>query len=401
VFDNTVDYSASGAGTVGYEMDWVDTETIQGGTSGATAPITNSNTGATFWYDYDTSSVKLQTGIVAGQRVVRQTNRYFSYFPGFDQFPIQTFVADPANGKTIYVLYGDDLNAIGLRVRNQEASIMIRSNIGGTVKETFKRQEQWEGGKLADFNFGHILGTAFKWLGYGNTVSTLTMDEVIDIVNSPHAGFERDAYMRTPTLPLRVEILNHDTPTETSELRQVCSAVFSEGGFAIPGLEFTKGLSLFNKRTFSGTAGVEETMMAVRLKKEFPTGKPNQHTAKLLDIALTAQVKNATGYVYHVHDVIAATGGTWVSVDANSSMEINTGITAVSARHFHTIQQPDLLSGQAGKGDKEIVDVSIISNHGFISQNIESDNSQMFLISIEPEALSPQVSGHFSWIETE
>lgn len=394
---SSLTYNTTGTG-VANNNNFVDGETITDQTNGSTATITNHNTGAHHYYDYNTSSVRLAVGTLQGQRVVRQSTRYIPYFSGFEPEIEQTFKCDPKTGVSFRVFFGDDLNGCGVWIDGLTPKIFIRSNTSGSPVDSTIPESAWLDGQGTDWSKAHISRGIFKWLGYDR----YTLDLVIDgnltrIIKKDHAGFVTDPYMRTPTLPVRWEIENTANTASPTELREVCANVSSEGGAEIPGDEYSASLPLRNKRAVTGVNMVP--LMAVRLKNEFPTGKQNRRTVKFKDCEFTAQTNNATIFIFHAHDPITITGGSWVDTYMeNSGVEYNIGITDFTAMHLHLIQTIDVLSGQAGKGGQAGVEVNILNNHSFLSQNYESNNSQCFVAFglVEDLLQTANISGHMT-----
>ena len=402
-YDNT---DLTTGATVPYRNDFQDgVDIITGSISGASALVLDHDTGAHSFFDYDTASVRLQTGTVAGQRVFRQTTRPFPYFPIFQQNIYQTYDLEPMENKVQIVIFGDDLNGTGLYLDGLEPFALTRSNTSGSVVDNLIPQKKWIDGRSNTLVKGQIQSIKFRWLGYGNRIMSFQIagkDYVA--IKEKTAGFFETVFMRTPTLPLRCEIRNKATAAAISNMRQVCCGVSTDGGNVIPGLEYSKGISLFNSRTISGAGW--HPLFLIRPKNEYPIGKPNRRTTKYLDVNLTTRANDCTAEVRHIHNPLLLDSGpidagTWVSVGDHSGFEINTTVATLTAKDMHTIQIIDLISGQAGKGGTGDVDAKLITNHGFISQNPESDNGQMYgvFIELEDPVKACLVSGHFSGIE--
>lgn len=386
----------------GSNNDFTDTYRIVGETSGSTAIITNHDTGSHHYYDYYTSSVRLKVGLNSGDRAISHSTRYIPYFSGFEPNIEQTFDLTPRIGIDCYVIFGDDLNGVGLWLNGLTPYFIIRSNVSGTPQIRKFEQSRWISGHGIDFRYAQIQGVRFKWLGYGSVLISYVIDgNQYDVAKINNAGIVDSIFMRTPTLPVWYEIVNTTAQTESTELRIVCSQVSSEGGERLPGLEFSAVRTLKNARTNPATAGIHPNF-AIRLKNAWPTGQPNRKIVEFIDMEFTAKTNDGTGILYHVHNPITMTA-TWQSVDDTSAVEYSTDISAITAEHMHQIQATDMLAGQAGKGGASSLDSTFINNHKYICQNYESKNSEILLFCVENaiSAQPPSISGHVSYIETE
>lgn len=395
---NTVKNDAQlGEGTIGYDMQWTDTETITGSVSGASATLSTHDTGAYYYFDYNTSSVRMKVGTLSGQGVSRQNTRLLPYYPGFEQVVEMTEKPEFKTGCTQYYLYGDKNNGIGFKIVDNVVYAGVRTNTSGTVDESsFVPQSKWLDCKKIDFTKAQLGEYTFKWLGYGNYRIWLTSGGkkrlIIDHVN---AGVTDDVFMRTPSNHIFYEIKNHDNTASSTEIRQVCCAVFSEGGAALHGNTWSTGINIKNKRAITTL----QPVLAIRLKKEFLTGKPNMRAIQFLNAGATAQTNNATLIVCHAHEPLTMTG-TWVDFDDSSGIEVSRDIAALTAKHIHEVERFDVLAGQAGKGTSGKIDLDL-SNHSYISQNPESDCSEIIVIYAQAETGTSDISCHISWKESE
>jgi len=201
--------------------------------------------------------------------------------------------------------------------------------------------------------------------------------------------------MKTPTLPIRYEIVNTGVTASASTLEQICCAVSSEGGFTLPGTEWSKGNGLTRVNVTT-----KRPIFAIRLKNQFPAGEPNRRTARFLDFEGSTTGNDAYLELCHVHGVTSVTG-TWVDTDDSSSVEYSRDISAITAAHTHEIQPLMLFAGQAGKGGGGSASNEFINSHSFISQNYDSTGSEMLVVYATSASGTAACSSHISWIESE
>jgi len=407
--------TAVGAGNITYSTsnnDFVDGETITiltGGVPGSTAVITSHDTGADIVYNYDRSSINLKVGNVSGQRVVRQTIRYFTYNPGYSQLIMTTQVLSPTKtGLKQTVMYGDDLNGLGICLEDATVKVFKRSSVTGSAVTTYVSQADWldrmdgtggdrnASGIKLDIVKSQIQAIDFQWLGSGRVRFCLNIRGVlIPIYEFEHANDLDVVYMKTPSLPIRYEIENTGTTSSASTLEQICCSVASEGGYLLPGYEFASG-NKFSTRSVT----TRSPIFAVRLKANYPSGKPNRRTIRYLTAQLSAMTNDACFEIVHVHTPLTITA-TWADVDDSSSMEYSTNISALTATHMHVVDIINVYSGQAGKGESSVANSGFINQHAFISQNFESNNSQMFVVYATSRTGTADCAAQISWIESD
>lgn len=404
--------TAVAAGVLTYSTsnnDFTDGETITS-TNGSTAVIATHNTGADLEFDYATSSVNLSLGTVSGQRVIRQTVRYFPYSSGFSHSIACTGTIAPgkANVKQT-IMYGDSLNGLGFVLDGTTLNVLKRSNTSGAVVDTLVPQSQWSldtlspdygpnpSGITLDITKSQIFEISFQWLGVGRVRMGFNIDGTsVPVHEFLHANNTEGVYMQTPTLPIRYEIENTGTAASATTLEQICGMVASEGGKLLPGAEFSVGHTWAQERAVT----TRTPILAIRLKNEFPTGQPNRKQARFLDFEVFARTNDALVELVHVHDPSGVTA-TWTSVDDTSGVEFSTDISVVGGEHLHTIQPAIVPAGTGQLGTTRDLTSEFIGQHSYISQNYESTNSEMFVVYATARTGTSNVVGHISTIESE
>lgn len=399
------------AGNVVYDTknnDFEDGETITGGTSGATATVTSHDTGADITYQYNRASTHLSLGTASGQKVISQSIRYFSYVPGFSQQIFTTGVMEEAKEslkQTIGCI--DDYDGLAFVLDGLTPKVLRRTSTSGTPADFPISRDDWNIDKLdgtgpsgytLDLTKSQIDSIDFEWLGVGRIRYALNINgQNFTIHEIDNANETAGVYMRTPTLPIRYEIENTGETTSASTLEKICSTVISEGGYLLPGLEFSAGHTYAQERDITTRAPI----FAIRLKNEFPTGKPNRHEVRFLRSAFSAAGNDARFELVHVHVPNSATA-TWTSVSPESCVEFSTDISVLNADVQHIVEvEPSLPSGQAGKGGSSDLTAQFVNKHSILSQNFESDNSQMFVVFATPRTGTASVMCSITWIESE
>jgi hypothetical protein len=186
---------------------------------------------------------------------------------------MMTFVMAPSSDSHLRQrvgYFGKD-NGYFLELRDQ-LYIVERSNVTGTIVETYVPQSQWNydtldgygtSGYLLDITKSQILWGDMEWLGVGNVRTGFVINgQFITTHVFQHANYLKTVYITTATLPIRYEIetLSSGAPT-TSNLKQICSTVHSEGGYDQPLILFSN-IANFSR---SMTAGVWYPAVSIRL----------------------------------------------------------------------------------------------------------------------------------------
>jgi hypothetical protein len=248
-------------------------------------------------------------------------------------------------------------------------------------------------GVTLDLSKAQIFLIDFQWLGIGRVRIGFDIDGAVIYVHEyKHANRETDVYMRTPSLPLRFEIGNTDITASSTTMQEICSSISSEGGFELPGLESAVSTEII-PRTVSTT---KEPVLAIRLKNEFPAGKPNRRVVKFLEMSFMVATNDAHIELLHVHAPIDITA-TWQELE--NGIEFSTDISAFTGRPSHEIVQDFGPTTQAGKSNARAITGEFISLHGSISQSIDSDNSQMFVIVAQSFTGNSDISAALSVLE--
>jgi len=277
--------------------------------------------------------VHLDIGSSAGDQVIRETNKVFSYQPGKSLLILNTFVfaAPKANLRQRAGYYGAE-NGMYLELDGTTVSFVERSMSTGSLVETRVNQANWNidimdgtgpSGFTLDPSKAQIQYMDIEWLGLGTVRIGFVIDGLFVHCHSfHHANLVESTYITTASLPLRQEITNTGATSGASKAKQICSSVLSEGGYELRGLQVAVGTPITTPYELT-TADTYYPVVSLRLK-----------TARLDAIAiLTATsflgVDNGN-YNWQVIAGNTVTGGTWVSGGANSSVEYNITGTGTS-----------------------------------------------------------------------
>lgn len=298
-----------------------------------------SGVASTSTHESFSSSILLQVGTDAGDKVYRETSRVFAYQPGKSLSILTTFCMSPVKqGLRQRVGYFDINNGIFLQRLGTETSFVIRSSsINGTVQEVEKVvQSQWNidpldgsgvSTKTLNLDTVQILFIDVQWLGVGTSRVGFVIDgDFVPVHVFHHANVSGNitTYMGTACLPVRTELENVTSTVSSSTYRQICTSVISEGGYELKGTPGSVGHSINAPRTNTNQeANIYFPVLSIRLKE----GRDGAIVIpKNFSIAPTV----AKNYSYRIVSGAITSGGSWVPASNDSSVEYNLTATTVT-----------------------------------------------------------------------
>jgi hypothetical protein len=275
-------------------------------------------------YDADSSTFDL-TVIGSGDTVIRETEKTFVYQPGKSLLVFNTFCMNtPTTSlKQRVGYYGSD-NGIFFEVDGTAYYLVIRSSSSGVITEERIPQTDWNGDKLDGTGASgitlypdrvQILYTDIEWLGVGTVRCGFVIDGRFILAHSFHHANQTGnttTYMTTACLPIRYEI-SSTGPGGT--LRQICSSVISEGGYSLTGVQSAIGHDFSNPVRLPNN-GSFKPVIAIRLKS-------TNADAIVLPNSYTIIPTGSSLVHYKIYTRVTTTGGTWVDMGSQSSVEYN------------------------------------------------------------------------------
>jgi hypothetical protein len=302
---------------------------------------TSNTAGSRYDYHANTSTVRMFVKAGSGQKVVRETDRVFSYQPGKSLQFFNTFVMNSAKvGLRQRVGYFNDNNGIFIEKANTAIRFVSRSRTTGTVVDTYAEQSNWNLDPLdgtgpskitLDLDKAQILFTDIEWLGVGTVRCGFVINGLLIHCHSfHHANIDTDVYMKTPNLPVRYEIENISSASTESTLKQICSSIISEGGYELRGRNRSIGTAITTVRDLT-TAGTFYPVVAIRLKSTNLDSIVAPKAVNLIGIG------NNTRVQWRIYQGATIAGATWTSVGSDSYVEYN-------ANNAATMSGGDVLS---------------------------------------------------------
>ncbi len=279
-------------------------------------------------HSLNTSSILMNVGTASGDKVIRQTKRYFAYQPGKSLLIKNSFNMQPKENVRSRVGYFDSNNGIYLEHDGTSLYVVKRSYTTGSVVETRIPQSQWSEDKLdgsgyskktLDITKSQIFWCDIEWLGVGTVRAGFVIDGVNYVVHKfHHANIITSTYIGTATLPIRYEIENTSSTLTSTYLEHICNTISSEGGHT-PRVS-TRAAS--NALTGLNVSNVTYTpLVALRLKSSRIGGVAIPTLMNIYGL-------QNTPFSYKVYQDVSITGGTWVSEGDESNVEYNTTPTS-------------------------------------------------------------------------
>jgi hypothetical protein len=288
-------------------------------------------------FSQDEGLVNLTVGSANGDEILRETIKVFAYQPGKSLLVMSTFVMGTAKSNLRQrVGYYGAANGFYIERDGTAAYFVERSSVTGSVINTRVPQAEWNqdtldgtgpSGITLDLSKSQILYMDIEWLGLGTARMGFIIDGVfVPAHNFNHANLTTTTYITTASLPLRYEMANTAATTGTSTLKQVCSTVISEGGFALTGLQQSIGTPITTPTTLT-TAGTYYPVVSIRLKTT------RLDAIVILTALSVLALSNNVNYEWRVVASGTTTGGSWVSAGASSGVEYNiTGTSFTGGR---------------------------------------------------------------------
>lgn len=341
-------------------------------------------TGASTTHVPNEACVNLEVGTASGEYAIRQTHRYFPYIPGKSQ--VVTMTGNLGEAKTNVVKrigYFDDRNGLFFELAGDTLAVVRRYYTSGTVQEERVTQANWntnklDGTELNGITFDHtksqIFSISFQWLGVGQATFSVNIGgKYCDLHSMQNANVIDTTYMSTPTLPARYEIRNTGVAASSSQLKQICTSVVSEGGSLLPGYAYSANSGITARSVTTRTP-----VLAVRLKNSL-SGQPNRRSLQVNNFEVFVETNNAFIELVHVRQPTSVTA-TWTDVATESGAEFSTDVSAITPTAEQTITTVFSTAGQAGKGATEGRQTLYLENNSIISQNYDSTLSDIFVI---------------------
>jgi hypothetical protein len=297
------------------------------------------------------ATVQMTVNTTSGAEVVRQSFRSMTYQPGKSLLVLATFQA--ATAKTNLrqrIGYFSTQNGVYFQVNNTTNSFVLRTYIGGSVDDTTRKVDQssWNGDKLdgtgasgltLDLTHPQILWMDFEWLGVGSVRCGFIINGQYIVCHTYDTAnvYGNSVYMTTAILPIRYEITNTGTTSGSSNLKQICSSVVSEGGLEQTSIEHVATMTTSTSNTFLTTT--YKPLVSIRLASTSLGAVVLPYNVNFLptttDNYQIALIKNGT-----------LTGASYSAVSSDTNVEFDISSTSISSG---TVVYSELITSKSGR----------------------------------------------------
>jgi hypothetical protein len=332
----------------------------------------------------------LQVGTGANDFTIHQSRMYHHYMPGKSELTFQSFnFTGYRNGTNKRIGLFDDRNGIFFEQSGDGTlSLVLRGDVSGFVSEERITQNNWNidkcnGSGASLFNLDptktQLFTADFQWLGVGRVRAGFVHDGRAVIAHEFYNSNNKPAvYWSNPNLPVRCEIRNYSSAVGTDTMDQICATVISEGGYNEAGVDF----SARNTVARSVTTTSQLPLVAIALKTGY-YGKPNRSVVRANMANIYTLTDAITYEVWRLPSTGQIVGGTWVSANDESVVQYNISATSVNFTSGMLLDAGYCIAGGQGAGkfsaQSQIAALSS-AKRGYISQNIDSTNSNVFVI---------------------
>lgn len=362
--------------------------------------IYTTGTNSTSTFDANGGNILMSIGTGTGAAVYRETNRVFAYQPGKSLLIQKTFCMGPAKpGLRQRVGYFDTNNGIFIERDGEQISFVLRSSsIDGTVRETRALKENWNITPLdgsgadkivLDLGSSQIFYANIEWLGVGTVQCGFVINgQFIPCHNFHYANQpgSTTTYMTTACLPIRSEIQNTATTTSTSDLREICSTVISEGGYELRGRPLSVGHALATPYRLD-SVNTFYPVISIRLKA-------NRLGAIVLPKNFSLAPLTAANYRYQILSGAITSGGGWQSAGADSSVEYN--LTATSVTNGIVLENGYILATNQSSISPSLQDYPFAFQ---LERNSFTGLRYEFVLAVLTTAQNPDVVAAINWEE--
>jgi hypothetical protein len=299
-------------------------------------------TSGTVTYESNPGLILHTTTTTSGSKASRTSHYYHPYKPGVGQRVEMTCQIGDVGKTNVRRRWGyfDDDNGVYFELDGTALYACVRTNTTGSVVNTRVAQADWNieradgtgsTGFDIDITKSNIYFIDLQWLGAGRVRFGMFLpsgeQQVAHVIEN--ANISNLPYMRTATLPIRVEQENTGTAASTSEFRWACAVVKHTSKATIAGERFTSstGTTLVNIQPSDDDIPV----LAVRPKTTFGS-IDNRALMRLTSINLANDSGSGGPIVFKLWftDSTNLTSASFASVGTTSTGEVDTSATAIT-----------------------------------------------------------------------
>lgn len=361
-------------------------------------PLVWQTNGANCTFTHLPDESAMQIGTTNNCTAIAQTYEYFRYQAGKAQQAFITFAMGTAvDGVKRRVGYFDANDGFYVEQDGTNGvNICKRSSVSGSVVTTSVAQASWNldtldgttsSGITLDMSKAQILAVDMQFLGVGRVRVGLDIDgELIWAHEFLHANVVSGAYIRTGTLPLRIEQVDASGLATTNTMKAVCSTVISSGG-----REEGRGY-IFSAHNESDIAAGASLTHLISIR---PKGTFGGITNRVNSIPLEFEILGgAQALHYQINYGATLTNATWVSANTNSTVEYCVSGT-------YSTNGISILSGfiPAGQGQVRQTGAGALSSRYPLTLDLNGANPKVLSILVQGIGGTPNCRASIQWRE--
>lgn len=338
--------------------------------------------GATLARDANKGVMLFTNPTTTGASVSRTSHFYHPYVPGIGhrvEMTIQVGDTGKANVTRRWGYYDDD-NGIFWELNGTDLRLCLRTNVTGSVVDAHISSTDFnvdaldgngESGFDIDVSKANIFWIDLQWLGAGRVRSGIILSDGSKQVAHVYenANIANLPYMKTATLPLRVEQINTGTAASTSELNWSCGVVKHDSKVDIIGPRFsTDSGALTNVQTSDGDLPI----MAVRPKTTF-NSETNRAIFRFVSLSLGNVGASNDTIIYRVWatDSTNLTAASFSSIGTTSAFEVDTSSTAIA----NSVLAKQIASFMVMQGSTEFIQIQTPVNVHDVELFLDADGT--------------------------
>jgi hypothetical protein len=349
-----------------------------------------SGVNASVSFNVNQAKAVLQVGTGTNDFVIHQSRMYHHYMPGKSQLTFESFnFTGYRNGTNKRIGLFDDKNGIFFQQSGDGSlALVLRNDVSGYVYDEIITQNNWNidkcnGSGPSLFNLDptktQLFTADFQWLGVGRVRAGFVHDGGTVIAHEFYNSNNKPAvYWSNPNLPVRCEIRNYSSAVGTDTMDQICATVLSEGGYSEAGVDFSARNT--TKRSVPTTSQLP--LLAIALKTGY-AGKPNRSVVRANMANVFTEDDAITYELWRIPSTGQIVGGSWVSANDDSVVQYNITATSVNFTSGMLLDAGYCIAGGQGAGkfnSQSQIQTLSSAKRGYISQNIDSTNSNVFVI---------------------
>jgi hypothetical protein len=193
-------------------------------------------------YLSEQSSLQLSIGTANGDRAMRQTIRTFQYESGTGMDVMMTGVLGQTQvGTSARLGIYDDFNGVFFEEKDGNFGVVLRRTLSAGVTEDIRVEQAnfsndpLDGTGPSKYNIdvtkAQLFNLDYAWLGVGRVRISIWTGTCFCVIHEfKYNNILDTPYMGKGDLPLRYELINTAAVASPSTMKQICAAVFIEGG---------------------------------------------------------------------------------------------------------------------------------------------------------------------------